>query len=122
MRRSRKYSAWSLSGGHGSANTALKSFNPVFGHICPVFFTAEPFTETKQERQVGRHIPRDVMLKVVRRDGQVCAECRINVPDSEVQFDDLIPVARGGPTTAENLRVLCRPCNRRKRDDAPPIV
>ena len=94
----------------------------VFGHICPVFFTAEPFTETKQERQVGRHIPRDVMLKVVRRDGQVCAECRINVPDNEVEFDHLIPVARGGPTTAENLRVLCRPCNRRKRDDAPPIV
>lgn len=94
----------------------------VFGHICPVFFTAEPFTETKEGRQVGRRIPRDVMLKVVRRDGQVCAECRINVPDNEVEFDHLIPVARGGPTTAENLRVLCRSCNRRKRDDAPPIV
>jgi len=44
----------------------------VFGHICPVFLTAEPFTETKEIRRVSRHIPRNVMLKVVRRDGHIC--------------------------------------------------
>lgn len=41
----------------------------VYGHICPVFFSAEPFTETKQDRRIERGIPRDIMLKVVRRDG-----------------------------------------------------
>ncbi len=88
----------------------------VFGHICPVFFSAEPFTETKEDRKITRSIPRDVMLKVARRDGQVCAICRKNVPDNEIEFDHIIPFSRGGPTTPENLSVLCRDCNRKKSD------
>lgn len=41
----------------------------VFGHICPVFFISEALTETKDRRKHTRSIPRDVMLKVIRRDG-----------------------------------------------------
>jgi hypothetical protein len=88
----------------------------VFGHICPVFLSAEPFTETRENRRVSRAVPRDVMLKVVRRDGQVCNICRKNVADDEIEFDHVIPHSKGGPTTPENLRILCRPCNRRKKD------
>ena len=88
----------------------------VYGHTCPVFFSAEPFTETKEDRRTVRASPRAVMLKVVRRDGQVCGVCRVNVPDNELEFDHLIPLARGGPTSAENLRVLCRRCNKKKTD------
>jgi hypothetical protein len=86
-----------------------------FGHICPVFFMAEPFTETKEERNITRVIPRAIMLKVVRRDGQVCAICKKNVIDEEIEFDHIIPFSRGGATSAENLRILCRECNRKKR-------
>lgn len=86
----------------------------VFGHICPVFFSAEPFTETKEDRRTTRFIPRSIMFKVVRRDGQVCAICKSNVPDDEIEFDHVIPKAHGGPSTVENLRVLCRGCNRKK--------
>jgi hypothetical protein len=93
-----------------------------FGHICPVFFTAEPFTETKEGRNTTRKIPRAVMLKVIRRDGQVCAICRKNVFDDEVEFDHIIPFARGGATTPENLRVLCRECNRKKKDSLHEIL
>jgi hypothetical protein len=32
----------------------------VFGHICPVYFASEPFTETGQLRYVSRHIPRPI--------------------------------------------------------------
>lgn len=88
----------------------------VYGHICPVFFMAERGTETREGRKITRIIPRDVMLKVIRRDGHVCNVCQKNVPDNEIEFDHLIPTSRGGPTTAENLRVLCRACNRKKRD------
>lgn len=59
----------------------------VFGHICPVFFSAEPLTETKERRKHCRSIPKDVMLKVVRRDGQICQKCHKPVPDNEVEFD-----------------------------------
>jgi len=94
----------------------------VFGHICPVFFTAEPFTETKNARRTTRSVPRDIMLKVVRRDGQVCAQCRTIVADNEIEFDHIIPVARGGPTTVENLRILCRTCNRKKSDTLADLL
>lgn len=94
----------------------------VFGHICPVFFCAEPFTETHEGRRTGRHIPRDIMLKVVRRDGQICQLCHQPVRDNEVEFDHLIPVARGGPVSVENLRLLCRACNRHKCDSLAEVV
>jgi hypothetical protein len=88
----------------------------VFGHICPVFFMAEPFTETREGRRTGRYIPREIMLKVVRRDGQICQICNEPVRDDEVEFDHTIPFTQGGPITAENLRLVCRACNRKKRD------
>lgn len=94
----------------------------IFGHICPVFFSAEPFTETKQDRRIERTLPREVMLKVVRRDGQVCGVCNKNVPDNEVEFDHIIPHSRGGPTHTENIRLLCRTCNRKKKDSLKELL
>lgn len=94
----------------------------VFGHICPVFFMAEPFTETKEGRRIGRSIPRDIMLKVVRRDGQICQSCHQPVRDDEVEFDHVIPFSMGGPMTAENLRLLCRRCNREKSDSLDELL
>jgi HNH endonuclease len=94
----------------------------MFGHICPVFFSAEGFTETKEGRRITRKIPREVMLKVVRRDGQMCQICHKNVPDNEIEFDHIIPHSLGGPTHAENLRLLCRRCNRKKKDSLKDIL
>lgn len=86
----------------------------VFGHVCPVFFMAEPLTETKNRRKHSRTIPRDVMLKVVRRDGQICQECNEPVKDDEVEFDHIIPYSKGGRSTVENLRLVHKGCNRKK--------
>lgn len=86
----------------------------IFGHVCPVFFIQSGATETKEGRREGRFIPRDIMLKVVRRDNHVCQQCYQYVPDDELEFDHIIPVAKGGPTTVANLRLLCRTCNRKK--------
>lgn len=94
----------------------------VFGHVCPVFFVAEPFTETRAGRKVGRSIPHEIMLKVVRRDGQICQKCHQPVRDDEVEFDHIIPFSKGGPVTADNLRLTCRPCNRKKRDSLDEIL
>ena len=94
----------------------------VFGHICPVFFTAEGFTETKAGRNHSRTIPRDVMLKVVRRDNNICQICFELVKDDEVQFDHVIPHSRGGPASVENLRLVHARCNKRKRDSLSEIL
>lgn len=104
------------------SNDYISQFEPVdiacriFGHTCPVFFHQSGASETKEPRIDGRHIPRKIMLQVVRRDGHICQSCRINVRDDEIEFDHIIPVAKGGPTTVENLRLLCRSCNRKKSD------
>jgi len=94
----------------------------VYGHVCPVFFTAEPFTETKALRRYGRYIPREIMLRVVRRDGQICQICHKNIPDNEIEFDHIIPVSKGGPVSVENLRVLCSDCNAKKSDSLKELL
>jgi len=94
----------------------------VFGHVCPVFFVAEPLTETKELRKHSRSIPRDVMLKVVRRDGQICQECNEPVRDDEVEFDHIIPFSKGGRSTVENLRLIHKGCNRKKSASLDSIL
>jgi hypothetical protein len=94
----------------------------IFGHVCPVFAMAEEMTETEQGRYSGRAIPRDIMLKVVRRDNYLCQICHTHVPDDQIELDHLIPISKGGPTTVENLRLLCRPCNRKKSDSISGLL
>ena len=104
------------------ANEYISQYEPedvacrVFGHVCPVFFHQSGASETRAYRDEGRHISRRVMLQVVRRDGHICQKCRTNVREDEIEFDHIIPISKGGPSSVENLRVLCRACNRQKSD------
>jgi 5-methylcytosine-specific restriction endonuclease McrA len=86
----------------------------VFRHICPVYFVSEPFTETVQVRTVSRHISRQVLIRVVRRDDSTCQVCGKHLLDNEIQLDHIIPVTKGGPSSESNLRVICCDCNIRK--------
>ena len=84
----------------------------IFGHICPVFFVNEPFTETEEERRITRYIPRDVMLKVARRDDYCCQRCGRHLGDDEIEFHHKIPFSKGGSTEENNLQLACFDCNR----------
>lgn len=53
----------------------------------------------------------DVKQLVWVRDHGQCRHCG---SQSELQFDHIIAVARGGSSDADNLQILCGPCNRRK--------
>ena len=94
----------------------------VYGHVCPVFLTASGATETKKFRRHSRHIPQDLILKVARRDGQICQICHQPVPDDQVQLDHIIPHSRGGPLTADNLRLVHKACNRKKSDSLSEVL
>lgn len=86
----------------------------IFGHVCPVFFVAESFTETKELRRRGRYISFTVKMRVVRRDNHTCQECRLHLRDDEVEFDHIIPVSKGGSSEEHNIRLTCYDCNRDK--------
>ncbi|WP_280234335.1 TerD family protein [Nocardia cyriacigeorgica] len=58
-----------------------------------------------------RSIPQEVKAEVWQRDGGKCVECG---DGHYLEFDHIIPLSRGGATSATNLQILCRACNRTK--------
>lgn len=93
----------------------------IFGHMCPIFFVNEPFTETTEMRRISRYIPRVTMLRVVRRDNYTCQICGKHLLDNEIEFDHKIPLSKGGSTEESNIRVTCLDCNREKSSKIPEI-
>ena len=65
-----------------------------------------PFEQTTREP-----IPSILRSEIWRRDKGRCVKCGSK---NNLQFDHIIPVSKGGATTAENLQLLCRSCNLRK--------
>jgi tetratricopeptide (TPR) repeat protein len=66
---------------------------------------------TATSRRGRQPIPEDVRHAVWRRDEGRCVECG---SQENIEFDHVIPFARGGSNTERNLQLLCEPCNRRK--------
>ena len=88
----------------------------IFGHICPVVFVGESITETTETRRRGRYIPFQTKMRVVRRDNYTCQRCGKHLQDNEVEFDHIIPHAKGGSREEHNIRLTCYDCNRNKSD------
>jgi hypothetical protein len=61
----------------------------------------------------SRHIPGDVRDRVWQEYSGRCAECKA---DQYLEFDHIIPVAKGGNNTQANIQLLCRRCNLTKSD------
>ncbi len=53
-------------------------------------------------------------LNIYARDDNTCQYCRRQLPRTELNLDHVIPRARGGRTTWENVVCCCVPCNLRK--------
>lgn len=56
-------------------------------------------------------IPRALAKQVFERDAYRCIDCSTHI---DLCCDHVIPESKGGPTTLDNLRTRCRPCNSRK--------
>ena len=66
-----------------------------------------------EEIEVARRerIPDEVKALVWERDDGRCVRCGA---EHDLQFDHVIPVAKGGGVNVENIQVLCGDCNRAK--------
>jgi len=73
--------------------------------IAKVEMRDDPFLHAREA------IPDDVKLVVWKRDGGKCVQCGSR---SNLEYDHVIPVAKGGSNTARNIQLLCESCNRAK--------
>jgi hypothetical protein len=70
-----------------------------------------PESDAGYERQP---ILEEVRHEVWRRDRGRCVQCS---SVHNLEFDHVIPVTRGGSSTARNIQLLCEACNRRKSNN-----
>jgi 5-methylcytosine-specific restriction endonuclease McrA len=76
--------------------------------------TSQPRTRDRRPA-VGRSVPAEVRRAVWKRDAR---RCTFVTPSGHrcdarrlLEFDHIVPVARGGPSTADNVRLRCRAHN-----------
>ena len=85
------------------------------------FLEEVPAKAVKPNRADGwesRYISEAVRAEVRARD-KVCQMCGAT---EELEYDHRVPVSLGGNGNIENVQLLCRPCNRKKRALAPDCV
>lgn len=75
---------------------------------------ANQTTVVSDDKATRRRISREVRQRVWQRYGGRCAECKA---DTYLEFDHIIPVAKGGGNSDTNVQLLCRKCNLIKSDN-----
>lgn len=92
-------------------------FNPPQEFVYPILETAVGLANqtkiTIDTSRQSRHISRDVRQIVWQRYGGRCADCNAL---EYLEFDHIVPVAKGGSNSEANVQLLCRRCNLRKSD------
>jgi len=71
------------------------------------------FSGLKNNSESRSKIPSQVRIFVWQRDSGRCVECGSN---ENLEYDHIIPFAKGGSNTERNLQLLCGNCNRLKSD------
>lgn len=93
----------------------LEVMNAVFRHekkYNSLRRQVEAFNNLEKINSAQREqIPDSVRLFVWQRDGGKCVKCGAN---EKLEFDHIIPVAKGGSNTERNIQLLCERCNRQK--------
>jgi hypothetical protein len=83
----------------------------VTGHEWSYESVAERFALLRAPSDTREAIGPALRYEVLSRDRSTCKRCGRQAPQVEVHVDHILPWSLGGPTTPENLQVLCAECN-----------
>jgi len=67
----------------------------------------------KREKWHTRYIPNAIKLQILKKYDGKCAACGSG---EHVEFDHIVPISKGGTGDESNIQLLCRSCNRIKRN------
>ncbi|MBI5773137.1 MAG: HNH endonuclease, partial [Verrucomicrobia bacterium] len=73
-------------------------------------------------REYSRSIPRTWKIRILEKARHECVLCRTDLRNTEVHFDHVIPVSKGGLTLEKNLQALCAACNLKKGNRVPAPI
>ena len=81
---------------------------------------ADLYHPRKIEPRRDRTVSLRLRMDVLKRDGYRCVKCGASAAADKsvrLEVDHIVPVARDGRSTMENLQTLCWLCNQGKRDN-----
>jgi 5-methylcytosine-specific restriction endonuclease McrA len=68
---------------------------------------------------VGGNLSPDIHARLMQLQKGKCAVCRTSLRDIRPHLDHIMPVARGGSNTDDNMQLLCSTCNQSKNAKHP---
>lgn len=60
----------------------------------------------------SRYISPEIKLQAMKKANNKCVFCN---SENDLEYDHIVPISQGGKSIIENIQVLCRSCNRKKR-------
>lgn len=93
-----------------------------YKHLLAFYEEAQIIKEQREIRRGQIEYERSLMTptlryEILKRDNFRCQICGSTAQDGvKLHIDHIVPVSKGGHTTADNLRVLCDRCNLGKSD------
>lgn len=76
--------------------------------------TRVPAVIMLKEMQRRKAKPRFSRYNVHLRDMFTCQYCQLQLPQSKLTMDHVLPISKGGKTNWENIVSACNPCNGKK--------
>ena len=78
-------------------------------------FNLTQFVDSRDNKKVNRiPIGPKQRFEIFKRDSFTCHYCGRKAPSITLQLDHIIPVAKGGDNSSDNLLTSCEECNRGK--------